>query len=181
MMKRSKGFTLIELMIVVAIIGILAMIALPAYQTYTKKTYVAEGMNLFTMIKTASIENHATGGQAAATDFIALGFSQDQLVNPSNPKRLRMSSPLKYIDMESVQYSGIDGQVNRFTLTYDDKIDKQQNELVLELYPGQKDKDTGDVTRTNYKVVCVTYLKTRPQYAIPKKYLPATCVPSKER
>lgn len=180
-MNQNKGFTLIELMIVVAIIGILAMIALPAYQTYTKKVYVAEGMNLFTSIKTAVIENHAVGGQAAATDFIALGFSKDQLVAQNNPKRLKMSSPLKYIDMESIKYNMIPEPVNRFTLVYDEKVGKQQNELVIEMYPAQLDSNNQNIVRSNYKTVCVTYLKTNAAKAIPNEYLPATCKPSKER
>lgn len=42
--KLQKGFTLIELMIVVAIIGILAAMATPAYQDYTKRSHVSEGL-----------------------------------------------------------------------------------------------------------------------------------------
>lgn len=62
-MKRSiqKGFTLIELMIVVAIIGILAAVALPAYQDYTKRAKVSEGLSLASGAKTAISENHANG------------------------------------------------------------------------------------------------------------------------
>jgi type IV pilus assembly protein PilA len=64
MLKQTqKGFTLIELMIVVAIIGILAAIALPAYQDYTIRSRVSEAMVAGSAIKATVTENIASNGQ----------------------------------------------------------------------------------------------------------------------
>ena len=66
MTKLQKGFTLIELMIVVAIIGILAAIAIPAYQDYTIRAQVSEGMNLAAAAKAAVSEFFLNRGRAPA-------------------------------------------------------------------------------------------------------------------
>mgnify|MGYP003572883103 CR=1 FL=1 len=64
MKKMQKGFTLIELMIVVAIIGILAAIAIPAYQDYTIRAQVSEGMTLSAAAKAAVAETYLNTGIA---------------------------------------------------------------------------------------------------------------------
>ena len=79
-MKKQQGFTLIELMIVVAIIGILAAIAIPAYQDYTIRAQVSEGLNLTGACKAAVTEyyqdqgafpaDNATAGLEAAANIV---------------------------------------------------------------------------------------------------------------
>ena len=88
-MKRvQQGFTLIELMIVVAIIGILAAVAIPAYQDYTKRANVTEGLSLASSAKTAITEfyntkgymppNQASAGLASATSITGNAVTQVQ-------------------------------------------------------------------------------------------------------
>ena len=60
-MNKQKGFTLIELMIVVAIVGILAAIAIPAYQDYTVRARVTEGLSLASAAKVTVAENAMSG------------------------------------------------------------------------------------------------------------------------
>ncbi|VEG90691.1 pilin [Legionella spiritensis] len=72
---KQRGFTLIELMIVVAIVGILAAIAIPAYQDYTIRARVTEGLNLASSAKLAvsetAITNNALPATQAETGYVS--------------------------------------------------------------------------------------------------------------
>jgi len=64
--RKQAGFTLIELMIVVAIIGVLAAIAIPAYQNYTIRAQVTEGINMAALAKTPITDAFLSNGEAPA-------------------------------------------------------------------------------------------------------------------
>jgi type IV pilus assembly protein PilA len=118
--KAQAGFTLIELMIVVAIIGILAAIAIPAYQDYTIRSQVSEGLTLAAAAKAAVAEFYANnGGWPADSTEAGVGALQG-----------------KYTGAVSITGGGI-------TITYGNEANTQLVGQTLALTPGAS--PNGDV------------------------------------
>lgn len=103
MFQNHKGFTLIELMIVVAIIGILAAIAIPAYQDYTVRARVTEGLSLASSFKTLVAENAANGASDLSTGYGSV--SQTKNVSAISVSNLGVINVTMNANAKSVQFS----------------------------------------------------------------------------
>ena len=161
MMKQvQKGFTLIELMIVVAIIGILAAIAIPAYQDYTIRAQASEGLTMASATKAAISEYFADKGTWPTDDGAGGGdLGWDSVPNG------------KYV--ESIEVAG-----GVITVTYGVQVNPAIDGDTATLTPGAS--TSGDVVWVcqDGTVDGTWTMSTAPAAGtIASKYLPSTCRP----
>ena len=157
MMTIQKGFTLIELMIVVAIIGILAAIAIPAYQDYTIRAQVTEGMNLASAVETGVAEYYANTGSWPTTLTLAGGDSANK---PSG----------KYV-------SGVDvGGTGVITVTYGNQSNANVAGSTLKLTPGLSvNNDVAWICGDHATPSGITAASAPVVAGVKQKYLPQVC------
>ena len=154
MKKIQQGFTLIELMIVIAIIGILAAIALPAYQDYTVRAKVSEGAISASAIKIGVTEMFADRGMAGVVAYAAeIAADQANLVTA-----------------DKISAIAVDGGTGAITVTMDNiaQITGSSDLVFVPQIGGAAISDANSTGTITW--ICNTALTT-----IDDKYLPANC------
>jgi len=113
--RQKNGFTLIELMIVVAIIGILASLAISAYQTYTVRAQVAEAINMGAGAKTPVVDAYNNMGEPPA-DRSEAGMSSDATDSKgSYVTQVEIDIGRVDVTMGNLAHAEVSGQIISFT------------------------------------------------------------------
>ena len=116
-MNAQKGFTLIELMIVVAIIGILAAIAIPAYQDYIARSQASEGVSLAGGLKTEVADNMQNG--ECGTSSLSGKYAASVVVGGTVTSTLTDASPTGCTVTATYQTTGVSSQIQGKKLQLD--------------------------------------------------------------
>jgi type IV pilus assembly protein PilA len=172
----QRGFTLIELMIVVAIIGILAAIALPAYQDYTTRAKVSEGLVLSGGMTTAISEALQSNGVTNNAN----GFSCGPLPAGTNCSKIGVTPISSTTNVTSIT-SDANGEI---TITYatPSGVGAATNTLILAPYDGAGSTTPLALNVTSTSIASQLVWKCGYQATgstgttkVPSKYLPANC------
>jgi prepilin-type N-terminal cleavage/methylation domain len=106
-MRRQQGFTLIELMIVVAIVGILAVVAIPAYQDYATRAKVSEAISMASQVKASVSEAYISDGQLPATNADA-GLPEKTSFSSTYVSSIEVLTGKIKVELQNTGISGFD-------------------------------------------------------------------------
>ena len=169
-MKRlNSGFTLIELMIVVAIIGILVAVGIPQYQNYVARTQVAEGLSLVTVVKTAVTEYYSVHG-VLPPNQISLAEMHELLGLPASIKG-------KYVKSVEVWKTGKWAAIlfNKTDEAIDNSLPLPHSGIAGKTFYLIPDDSTGQLIWNCYCRVRLNKQCDGSQETILGKYLPSAC------